>query len=129
MGMASQPRKEGDISSVFVSLSGVAPEPLPDRFADVKRELSAGHEEALTASWGRLLKAIDEEVKYISSRGPLVIPTIEYSELDSNPVEFQAELKKRGVGVVRNVLSSKEARMYKEETEAYVKANPSTKGK
>ncbi|CAG8983553.1 hypothetical protein HYALB_00004354 [Hymenoscyphus albidus] len=127
-GMAGPPRKEGDISSVFVSLSGVAPTPLPHRFIDLKKELTEGHEEALTASWGRLLKAIDAEVKYIFSRGSSVIPSIEFSELDNNPAEFRAELRKRGVGVVRNVVPSKEARAYKDEIEAYVKANPSTKG-
>jgi hypothetical protein len=41
-------KKEGDIPSVFVSLSGAAAQPLDSRFADLKSRLLAGHEEA---SW------------------------------------------------------------------------------
>jgi hypothetical protein len=128
MGTAPAAKKEGDISSVFVSLSGVTPPPLPTRFGDVKKELAIGHEQKLTASWGRLLKGIEEEVKIISNRGPTVIPSINFLDLDSNLSDFQRDLKKRGVAVVRGVVPKDEARAYKGEIERYVKANPSTKG-
>jgi hypothetical protein len=128
MGTAPRSKKEGDISSVFVSLSGVAPQPLPKRFAEVKKELATGHEQKLTASWGRLLKEIEEEVKIISRRGPAVIPSINFTDLDSSLPDFHEQLKRRGVAVVRGVVPKDEARAYKEEAERYVKANPSTKG-
>ena len=62
---AQATRKEGDISSVFVSLSGVTPDPLPQRFADIKRQLIQGNESAVTASWKRLLEqlAIENETR------------------------------------------------------------------
>ncbi|RDL29969.1 Clavaminate synthase-like protein [Venustampulla echinocandica] len=120
-------KKEGDISSVFVSLSSGAVEPLPERFADVKRQLVGGREGKISASWRRLLKALEQEVETISTRGPAIIPTIKYEELDANLPDFQADLKKRGAAVIRNVVPQSEARAYKEEIERYVKANPSTK--
>ncbi|KAG9235168.1 hypothetical protein BJ875DRAFT_281489 [Amylocarpus encephaloides] len=124
---STQARKEGDISSVFVSLSGVTPPPLPTRFADVKKVLATGHEAKLKVSWGRLLKALEEEVKVISSRGPAIIPSIQFEDLKSNPGGFYEELRWRGAAVVRSVVPREEARKYKEETERYVAANPSTK--
>ncbi|KAF4626222.1 hypothetical protein G7Y89_g11942 [Cudoniella acicularis] len=124
---AVQSKKEGDISSVFVSLSGGAPPVLPARFADVKKDLAVGQEEKLVASWGRLLTALEEEVKIISSRGPSVIPSIKFDELHGNIPDFHADLKRRGVAVIRSVIPTAEARAYKEEAENYVKENPSTR--
>jgi hypothetical protein len=128
MGTVTQSKKEGDISSVFVSLSGKPPPPLPNRFADVKKELASGHKEKLTASWKRLLKEIEKEVRIISNLGPAVIPSIDFKALVSKTPDFYEELKRRGVAVVRGVVPRDEARAYKEEIERYVKANPSTKG-
>jgi len=42
---AKAPKKEGDISSVFVSLSGATPTPLPERFTELKRVLIHGNED------------------------------------------------------------------------------------
>jgi hypothetical protein len=128
MGTVTQSKKEGDISSVFASLSGQAPNPLPNRFADVKKDLASGHEEKLIASWKRLLKEIEAEVRIISNRGPAIIPSINFTDLHSNAPEFHQDLKRRGVAVVRGVVPRDDARAYKAETERYVKANPSTKG-
>ncbi len=55
----------GDISSVFPSLSGKAPDPLPARFSDLKKKLIGGHEDAVKASWLRLLASLREEVDEI----------------------------------------------------------------
>jgi hypothetical protein len=129
MGTVSQSKEEGDISSVFVSLSGKAPPPLPQRFAEVKKELATGHEEQLTTSWRILLKQIKKEIKIISSSGTAVIPSINFGDLDSNLEDFYKDLRRRGVAVVRGVVPKEEARAYKEETERYVRANPSTKGR
>jgi hypothetical protein len=59
----------GDISSVFPSLSGKAPEPLPPRFQTLKTQLSTGREKDLTDSWFRLLDFLREEVKKIKALG------------------------------------------------------------
>ena len=75
---AQTPRKEGDISSVFVSLSGVTPEPLPQRFADIKRQLIQGNEDAVTASWKRLLEQLlveneKEQRQYLSHPNKILL--------------------------------------------------------
>lgn len=122
-------RKEGDISSVFVSLSGAKPEPLPERFAHIKRQLIRGNEERLSASWQRLLEQLAIENEIVKQRGPGIIPQIEFSDLGNASKDFVAEIKKRGVAVIKGVIPEEEARGYKTEVEEYVKLNPWTKGK
>ncbi len=59
----------GDISSVFPSLSGKKPDPLPPRFADLKKSLIKGDEDVVTASWQRLLGSLKEEIEQIRTKG------------------------------------------------------------
>lgn len=127
---SAESRKEGDISSVFVSLSGDdgAPPALPERFADVKRNLLHGREDKLKRSWDRLLRKLKGEVDAIHVHGSNIIPDIEFKDIHKAPDAFRRELRKRGVAVVRGVVPETEARDYKEEIEAYVQANPGTKG-
>jgi hypothetical protein len=121
-------RKEGDISSVFRSLSGGEEEPLPSRFADVKRSLLSD-KAALSESWSRLLKRLKEETEVIKAQGPAAIPSIDFADIDNPSEEFNEALRKRGVAVVRQVIPKHEARAYKSEIEDYIAANPSTKGR
>jgi hypothetical protein len=121
-------RKEGDISSVFVSLSGVKPEPLPERFANIKRQLIRGNEDRLNASWQRLLEQLSRENETVKKQGPNIIPQIEFSDLGIASQDFIQETKKRGVAVIKGVIPESEARGYKTEVEEYVKLNPWTKG-
>ena len=125
---AQQPRKEGDISSVFVSLSGVKQEALPERFTDQKRRLIAGREKEVKESWDRLLQNLRDEVRTIGQLGSNVVPSIDFKDIKNAPKTFQQELRKRGVAVVRGVVPEDEARSYKESIEDYVRANPHTKG-
>lgn len=131
MGTAASrhgPKKEGDISSVFVSLSGTTREPLPDRFRTLKQDLVAGHEDAVVESWGRLVRALREENETVAVKGPAIIPSVDFQNIDEDIDGLKAEIRKRGAVVVRGVVDEKEARGYKEEIEAYVRRNPSTKG-
>lgn len=121
-------KKEGDISSVFASLSGRTPASLPHRFADVKRKLIQGREAAVTASWKRLLEALHHETRKIEALGSAIIPSIQYNVLHDKLPEFQEALKVRGAGVIRGVVPQGEARAYKNSLDEYIKANPSTKG-
>lgn len=102
-------KKEGDISSVFVSLSGVAPKPLPHRFADIKTQLIAGHEEQVRDSWVRLLKTLREETRIITGLGNAVVPQIEFTDIDKPSEEFSRQHKERGVALVRGVVSEEQA--------------------
>lgn len=122
-------KKEGDISSVFASLSGKAPAPLPARFAIVKRKLIQGCEREISESWERLLKALEKQVKQIEELRSAIIPSVKYEELNDKFSDFQKDLKERGAGVIRGVIPQDEARAYKNDLEDYIKANPSTKGK
>jgi hypothetical protein len=122
------PRKEGDISSVFASLSGEAT-PLPPRFAEIKRKLIRDRESEIQASWSRLLKTLRSEIDHISTVGSDIIPSIEFSEISNHSriQPFAAALKKRGAAVVRGVVDPKVALRWKEEIRSYIKANPTTK--
>ena len=62
-------KEAGDISSVFPSLSGIAPEALAARFGDVKKQLIRGHEDAVIQSWYRLLASLKKEVADIKQKG------------------------------------------------------------
>lgn len=123
------PRAEGDISSVFASLSGNAAPPLPSRFATIKQDLIHGHAPELTASWTRLLSVLRKEIEIISSAGSSIIPEIEYSEIrnHSRIHGFSKGLKKRGAAIVRGVVSEDTALGWKEEIREYIRQNPSTK--
>lgn len=65
-------KESGDISSVFPSLSGKPPEPLPARFADLKKTLIRGNEDAVKASWQRLLTSLKSEVDEIKTHNSAV---------------------------------------------------------
>ncbi|ROT42357.1 DUF1479-domain-containing protein [Sodiomyces alkalinus F11] len=123
-------KKDGDISSVFRSLSGGShAESLPPRFADVKRSLlaRAQNRDVLYASWNRLLQRLQEDIRIIRDKRPTIIPEIQFSDLDKPSSDFSKAFKKRGVAVIRNVVPEKEARSYKEDAEKYIAANPSTR--
>jgi len=122
-------KAEGDISSVFASLSGGEATPLPPRFAKVKQDLIKGNEPAIIASWTRLLSTLRSEIDNISTTGSAIIPEIDYSEIrnHSRIHGFSRGLKKRGAAVVRGVVSEDTALGWKEEIKEYIRQNPSTK--
>ena len=57
----------GDISSVFPSLSGKKPDPLPPRFSDLKKSLIKGNEDAVVASWQRLTMSLRREIEELKA--------------------------------------------------------------
>lgn len=65
-------KAQGDISSVFPSLSGKKPEPLPTRFKDLKYQLAQGRERQLAESYSRLLVSLREEVEKVKELGSKV---------------------------------------------------------
>jgi uncharacterized protein DUF1479 len=122
------PKKEGDISSVFISLSRTSTNKLPERFTAIKRQLIASNEDAIRSSWHRLLECLAAENKGVAQRGHSIVPQIDFADLSRPSDEFLAEVRKRGVAVVRGVVPENEARAYKTAIEEYVRANPGTKG-
>lgn len=121
------PKREGDISDAFASLSGRQFQALEPRFSKVKKTLIIHNPDALQHSFDRLLRALRDEIPLIASRGPSIVPQIDFSELDSPPADFTAEHKKCGVAIVRNILPDREAEQLKADLKSYIAANPSTK--
>ncbi|AEO59794.1 hypothetical protein MYCTH_2308330 [Thermothelomyces thermophilus ATCC 42464] len=121
-------KAEGDISDTFTSLSGKKTPPLPDRFRELKLRLVSGHEDAVIASWKRLLAALQNENELIARTGPAIIPEVRFSHLQDDLEALKPEIKKRGVAVIRGVIPEDEARSYKFEIEEYVRQNPHTRG-
>lgn len=124
------PKRQGDISDSFVSLSGAEQTALPDRFRQLKLDLARGREKEIVAGWTRLLRTLQEENEVIAQKGPAVIPQVEFADLDNGlDNKVKEEIKKRGVVVVHGVIPEREARGYKARVEEYVKKNPHTRGK
>ncbi|KAI0834232.1 hypothetical protein F5Y06DRAFT_289892 [Hypoxylon sp. FL0890] len=105
-----------------LSFYGTQPVPLPSRFGSLKKRLVAGHESALEASWGRLLAALREEIKYIEKHGSGLIPSIDYTDIDDEAkvAPFGAQLKRHGIGVIKGVVPSADASTWVEETKTYL---------
>jgi len=125
---ATQGKKEGTIADAFASLSGQNFEALEPRFADVKAELIKGNEEAVTASWNRLLVRLQEEIQTIQQLGSTVVPQIDFKDIDNPSEHFSSEYRKRGCAVIKGAIPQDEVLQMKEDLKRYIKANPSTKG-
>ena len=123
------PRKEGDISSVFASLSGTEAIPLPARFASIKQSLLLPHAPAIVASWSRLLSSLRSEINEIATAGSDIIPSIDFEESHnhSRVQPFANSLRKRGVAIIRGVVQEEQALGWKSEIKDYLIANPQTK--
>ncbi|KAL2145901.1 hypothetical protein VTI28DRAFT_5983 [Corynascus sepedonium] len=105
-----------------LSFYGKEPVPLPSRFGQIKRNLVAGHEAELEASWARLIKALREHVDDIASRGSALTPSIDFSDIH-NPdarAAFSRDLKRYGLGVVRGVVPRADAQHAIDETVKYL---------
>lgn len=112
------------------------PLPLSARFATIKKKLIAGKEKEITASWQRLLAQLEVEVRVITGTGSDIIPSIEFAEIQKNERnnsgkntprvdEFSARLRKRGVGVIRGVVSEDTTKAWSNETKSYLSDDPS----
>ncbi|KAI4088283.1 MAG: hypothetical protein LQ344_006197 [Seirophora lacunosa] len=123
-------KSNGDISSVFPSLSGAASPPLPPRFADLKKRLIRSHESDVRDSWRRLLVALQQQRQEIKALGSTIVPEINFWDLNdvARRTRFRDGLHKRGVAVVRGVVPEKEALDWKELLQRYIRTNPSTRG-
>ena len=105
-----------------LSFYGTEPVPLPSRFSHLKRNLVAGHEAELEASWTRLLDALRDDVSHIRDLGPNLTPSIDFSHIDdpSKADSFASDLKRYGLGVVRGVMPKADADVCIAETVRYL---------
>ncbi|KAK2601458.1 hypothetical protein N8I77_010906 [Diaporthe amygdali] len=107
------------------SFYGAEPIPLPNRFANIKRRLIQGKEQAIEASWRRLLAALRDEIAHIQSRGTDLIPTIDFADIDdaATVTSFERDLKRYGVAVVRGVVSQTQTETWIKQTRDYITRN------
>jgi hypothetical protein len=61
-------KREGDISSVFSTFSGRKSPPLPERFRDLKRNLTTGFEEQIQKSWDDLVQTLKVRTEEVASK-------------------------------------------------------------
>ena len=71
------------------------------------------------------------ETEEIEALGSEVIPEIEYRDIGDleKRTRFRDELRKRGIAVIRGVVSEKEALGWKELLKRYIKTNPDVRGR
>ncbi|KAG6914834.1 hypothetical protein DXG01_015055 [Tephrocybe rancida] len=106
-------------------------DPLPPRFADLKREIAASYpnfKERVTKAWGEIiaqLKVINAE---IADTGPEYIPQINFADLNKLTAEQIATVKRRGSVVIRDVVPDAEAILWKQQLKDFSKANPDAIG-
>ncbi|KAH7039863.1 uncharacterized protein B0I36DRAFT_309515 [Microdochium trichocladiopsis] len=132
LGRSTKPKPNGDDHYLSLSLNpmdppvlsfyGTEPVPLPSRFGNVKRRLIKGREEAVQASWARLLKALRAEVQHIAEHGSELIPSIDFADIDKTDkvAPFRDSLKRHGIGVIRRVVPQEQASAWVEETSKYL---------
>ncbi|KAI4781705.1 DUF1479-domain-containing protein [Aureobasidium sp. EXF-3400] len=124
---AASGKAEGTIADSFASLSGQQFEALQPRFAAVKENLIRGNEQAVKASWDRLLLTLKDEVQVIKRLGSSIVPQIDFKDIDMPSEHFSSEYRKRGVAVIKGAILEAEALQMKEDLREYIKANPQTK--
>ncbi|KAG8891567.1 hypothetical protein FRC00_013498 [Tulasnella sp. 408] len=126
-------KAEGDISTIFTSLSGAEHDALPPRFADLKKEIVGTSHEAhrkLTESWVDLLAELQVGLQEIQRKGSTIVPEVSFKELteSGDKAAWTKEVAKRGVVIVRDVVPDEEALAWKQQVLDYIKANPQVKG-
>ncbi|OCF34714.1 hypothetical protein I316_03757 [Kwoniella heveanensis BCC8398] len=131
-GAPRQARSEGDISSVFASLSGEEAKPLPPRFIDLKRQIigDEANQRALTDSWVRLCDRLGQAGEEIERKKQDCIPQIAYEELTSPSPSTStlSALKRAGSFVVRGVVDEETATGWLKGCEKYIGDNPQVRG-
>ena len=92
--------------------------------SEIKKNL-APDPDVLSSAWGRLMTALEKEVKEMQEKKQDIIPQIDYEAISENNGHFPNanDIKKRGVVVVRNLLSESEALEYRDELKDYLKLN------
>ncbi|KAL2136629.1 hypothetical protein VTI74DRAFT_2658 [Chaetomium olivicolor] len=99
---------------------------LTPRFTALKESLTSGRESALSSSWQRLVRELPGEIDIVSSLRSGAIPAISFSDTTKpqHRERFLQDLRKRGVGIVRNIIPKDTATAWSRETEEYLKNGP-----
>lgn len=120
-------RDTGDISSVFTSLGKDELFLLPQKYAEIKRNL-VNNKDELTASWRRLKRALADGIEEIKQTGPDIIPIVLFTELDNISEQKRKEIEKRGSLIIKTVIPKEKAIQLKNNVIDYIDTNQNTKG-
>ncbi|ODN76798.1 hypothetical protein L202_05400 [Cryptococcus amylolentus CBS 6039] len=124
-------REEGDISSVFSSLSGEKERTLPPRFAELKRSIigDEANQQRLVASWGRLTQHLAKVAHEIESGQQDCIPETTYDEfINHRTPGLEQRIKTCGSVIIRDVVDEQTALNWLADLKSYIDLNPSVKG-
>jgi hypothetical protein len=124
------PKEEGDISSVFASLTGDTAQELPPHFSQLKRQIIGEHGDAILASWKRLIPVVEAKVREANERGPSIFPEVQFEDVKNNNIDEATikRIKQTGVCIIRNTIPKSEAAELLSDIRKYIKDNPTTKG-
>ncbi|GKZ33158.1 hypothetical protein AbraIFM66950_002944 [Aspergillus brasiliensis] len=119
-------KKEGDISSVFTSFSGRKSAPLPERFRDLKRNLTTGFEEQIQKSWDELVEVLKVRTEEVATKREAIIPQLNFSDIQSGNVSSTdiAAIRRTGVAVVRGVVDKDVTEKLLSDVRQYVTSRP-----
>ncbi|KAL6885658.1 hypothetical protein GGI43DRAFT_426627 [Trichoderma evansii] len=118
-------KKEGDISSVFTSFSGRKAEPLPERFRDLKKKLTAGFEEQLQQSWDNLVEVLKFRTEEVATKRESIISQVQFSDIKYGTVSSASieAIRQTGVAVIRGVMPKGDAEALLSDVRQYLSAN------
>ncbi|ODV67138.1 DUF1479-domain-containing protein [Hyphopichia burtonii NRRL Y-1933] len=111
----------------------IVPEDLDPRFAALKAKLvDPQKQEAVVASWKRLLKALEKENQKIIENGTAYVPTVEWKDIVANDYELPAsassEFKTKGSMMVKGVIEKNQVDQWFDELVTFCKEHPETAG-
>ncbi|KAJ5361027.1 hypothetical protein N7541_001871 [Penicillium brevicompactum] len=119
-------KQEGDISSVFSTFSGRKSASLPDRFRDLKQNLTVGFEEEIQRSWDELVEVLKVRTEEVATKREAIIPQLNFSSIEAGNVSAadKEAIRRTGVAVIRGVVPKQNAEALLADVRQYFKKHP-----
>ncbi|GAT19070.1 similar to An14g07330 [Aspergillus luchuensis] len=119
-------KREGDISSVFTSFSGRKSVPLPERFRDLKRNLTTGFEDRIQKSWDELVEVLKVRTEEVATKRESIIPQLNFSDIQAGNVSPAniAAIRRTGVAVIRGVVDKDVTEKLLSDVRQYLTSRP-----
>ncbi|KAJ5108169.1 hypothetical protein N7456_004844 [Penicillium angulare] len=118
-------KQEGDISSVFSTFSGRKSAPLPDRFRELKQNLTVGFEEEIQKSWDELVETLKVRTEEVATKRESIIPQLNFDDIQLGNVSTADinAIRRTGVAVIRGVVPKDNAEALLADIRQYLKAH------
>ncbi|KAF5342342.1 hypothetical protein D9611_001342 [Ephemerocybe angulata] len=105
--------------------------PLPERFADIKKDIAASYpefQERATKAWAEIIQALGETTASIVEKGSEYIPQVYFKDLKNLDQETVDRIRRVGTVIIRDIVDDAEAAKWKEDLKTFVKENPDVDG-